>query len=352
MQTSTEFLQPIPSAFPGRTAKEVDADEDLLREDKSRYVMFPVQYEDIWMMYKKAVASYWTAEEINFSQDLEDLDKMTEQEKFFINHVLAFFAASDGIVMENIDLRFSEDIKIPEARAFYAFQNAIESVHSETYSLLIDTYVKDTNEKDKLFNAITNFEAIRNKANWALSWVAADDITFAQRLVAFVIVEGLFFSASFCAIFWLKQRGLVPGLTFSNKLIARDETLHTEFGCLLYSKLKNRLTKETVNAMLQEAVTIEKDFITRALPCSLLGMNSDAMITYIQYVADRLLLQLGYEKIFHSTNPFPFMESSAMQVTENFFETRVSAYSKAGITLDGGKSVIPDKFSINLNDDF
>lgn len=314
--------------------------------------MFPVQHEDVWMMYKKAVASYWTAEEINFSQDIEDLQKMSDNEKYFINHILAFFAASDGIVMENIDLRFSEDVKIPEARAFYAFQNAIEAVHSETYSLLIDTYVKDPVQKDKLFNAITNFDAIRQKAEWALRWVADKESTFAQRLVAFVIVEGLFFSASFCALFWLKQRGLMPGLTFSNKLIARDETLHTEFGCLLYSKLKNRLPSSAVHSMLREAVDIEKDFITRALPCSLLGMNSDAMITYIQYVADRLLVQLGYEKIFLSSNPFSFMETSVMQTTENFFESRVSAYSKAGISLEAGKTSIPDRFSINLNDDF
>lgn len=326
--------------------------EPLLQEDKSRYVMFPVKYPDIYEMYKKASSAYWVADEINFTQDLIDINKLSENEKTFIMHVLAFFAASDGIVMENLATRFSQDIPLAEVKAFYAFQNAMEAVHSECYSLLIDTYVKDPKKQDELFNAVDNFPAIKEKADWALQWVANSDKSaapFAQRLVAFAIVEGLFFSASFCAIFWLRERGLLPGLCFANQLIARDESMHTDFACLLYSKLVNKLPEDTVRAMIEEAVDIEKRFITESIPCSMIGMNADLMTDYIKYIADRLLMQLGATKLYGTKNPFAFMEKSAADVKQSFFEVRVSEYAKP-VSMVAGQSTIPDK--LEMTDDF
>jgi len=328
----------------------MSAAEDILVENKNRYVLFPIQYPDIYEMYKKAASSYWVADEINFQQDLSDLEKLTDNEKFFINHVLAFFAASDGVVMENLSLRFSQDVPIPEVRQFYAFQNAMEAVHSEVYSLLIDTYVKDRAEQDKLFNAVDNFPAIREKAQWAIKWINDSQAPFAQRLVAFAIVEGLFFSASFCAIFWLRERGLLPGLSFANQLISRDESLHTEFACLLYSKLHNRLSTSVVEQMIHEAVDIEMRFITESIPCNMIGMNADLMKDYIMYIADRLLVMLGHKKKYHKVNPFQFAEISSMEGKSSFFEVRVSEYAKA-VSLQGGKSVIPTQLTINPDDE-
>jgi ribonucleoside-diphosphate reductase beta chain len=314
--------------------------EPLLTETKSRHVMFPVEYDDVWAMYKRQVASFWTAEEIDFKQDLVDLAKLNANELHFILHILAFFAASDGIVMENLSLRFSNDIPKPEVRAFYAFQNAMESIHGETYSLLIDTYVKDPAEKDRLFNAVDHFPAIGEKAAWGMRWIADREASFAQRLVAFAIVEGIFFSASFCAIFWMRKRGLLPGLSFANQLISRDEGLHTEFACLLYNKLVNRLPVADVVAMIRDAVDIETRFITESIPVSLIGMNAELMKQYIQYIADRLLQMLGYEKIYQVMNPFEFMEISSMESKGNFFETRISEYSRA--TLGNATEFVVD----------
>lgn len=323
--------------------------ESLLTETKSRYVMFPVEYPDVWDMYKKATASFWVADEINFNQDLVDLEKLSDNEKYFINHILAFFAASDGIVCENLSERFSKDVPKPEVRAFYAFQNAMESVHSETYSLLIDTYVKDQKQKDLLFNAVNNYPAIQEKANWAIKWIQDFQAPFAQRLVAFAIVEGIFFSASFCAIFWLRERGLLPGLSFANQLISRDEAQHTEFACLLYNKLTNRLDEKTVIAMIEEAVDIEMRFITESIPCAMIGMNADLMRTYIKFVADRLFLMLGYPKHYHVQNPFGFMEFAALEGKTNFFEKRVAEYSKAGVAT---KNALPDSLEVDMDADF
>lgn len=325
--------------------------EDLLTEDRNKYVMFPIKYPDIYEMYKKAASAYWLPDEINFQQDTIDIDKLSENEKYFINHILAFFAASDGIVMENLATRFSKDIPVPEVKAFYAFQNAMEAVHSETYSLLIDTYVKDPIQKDELFNAVSNFPAIKNKANWAIQWIENENASFAQRLIGFAIVEGLFFSASFCAIFWLRERGLLPGLSFANQLIARDESMHTDFACLLYSKLTQRVPKELVESMFRDAVEIEKEFIIESIPCSMIGMNKELMTDYITYIADRLLLLLGYDKIYNTTNPFQFMEMSASETKASFFEVKVSSYAKP-VSFVGGQSVIPTELSIDTSDDF
>lgn len=323
--------------------------EEFLTENKNRFVLFPIQYPDIYEMYKKAAASYWVTDEINFQQDLVDLEKMTDNERYFINHVLAFFAASDGVVMENLSLRFSNDVPVPEVRQFYAFQNAIEAVHSETYSVLIDTYVRDHAEQMKLFNAVENFPAIREKAEWAIKWINDTKAPFAQRLVAFAIVEGLFFSASFCAIFWLRERGLLPGLSFANQLISRDESMHTEFACLLYSKLRWRLSAEQAYTMIREAVEIEMKFITESIPCNMIGMNADLMKDYIMYIADRLLVMLGYDKLYNKSNPFQFAEISSLEGKSSFFEVRVSEYAKP-VSLQAGKTVIPTELCINLDD--
>jgi ribonucleotide reductase beta subunit family protein with ferritin-like domain len=303
--------------------------EPITIETKSRHVLYPIMYPAIFQMFKTAQVSYWVTDEINFQQDLTDLDKLSVDEKNFIRQILAFFAASDGIVMENLAERFMKDVAIPEAKAFYAFQIAMEAVHSETYSLLIDTYTRDPVEKDRLFNAVMHFDAIREKADWALKWITNKDASFAQRLIAFAIVEGVFFSASFCAIFWLRKRGLLPGLSFANQLISRDEGLHTEFACLLYSYIQHRVPRDIVVQMFQEAVDIEKRFITESIPCSMIGMNATMMTDYIMFVADRVLKMLDYEPIYHKKNPFEWMEMSALEGKANFFETRVSEYVKA-----------------------
>ncbi|MDZ4846120.1 MAG: ribonucleoside-diphosphate reductase small subunit [Chitinophagales bacterium] len=316
--------------------------EPLLEESKSRFVLFPIKHDEVWKMYKQAEASFWTTEEIDLSHDYTDWDKMTKDEKHFIKHVLAFFAASDGIVNENLVLNFMKEIQIPEARCFYGFQVAIENIHAETYSLLIDTYVKDPLEKSRLFNAIETVPCVKKKADWALRWIE-NAPSFAHRLVAFAAVEGIFFSGSFCSIFWLKKRGLMPGLCFSNELISRDEGLHTDFACLLYSMLRNKISADEVCSIICDAVTYEKEFVSDALPVSLIGMNADLMCQYIEFVADRLLISLGQQKVYNATNPFPWMEMISLQGKTNFFEKRVAEYQKAGVTANRDDQV----FSLN-----
>lgn len=333
-----------------KTLPEVEAAEPILTEEKSRHVYFPVMYKDVHEMYNNAKSSYWVAEEINFEQDLSDLNRLSQNEKHFIKQVLAFFAASDGIVMENLAVRFMNDVAIAEAKAFYSFQLAMEQVHSETYSLLIDTYERDPVEKDKLFNAVNTFPAIHEKASWAMKWIQHPEASFAQRLIAFAIVEGVYFSSSFAAIFWLRERGILPGLSFANQLISRDENLHTEFACLLYSKIINRVPDSIVHEMFDEAVEIEDRFITESIPCSMINMNEALMKEYIRFIADRTLLMLGYDKKYHTKNPFSFMEASAMESKGNFFECKISEYSKAGVNADG-KSM-PAKVAIDLDADF
>ncbi len=308
--------------------------ETILEPNEGRFVLFPIQHNDIWSFYKKAEASFWTAEEIDLSADIIDWEtKLNENEKHFIKHILAFFAASDGIVNENLAENFLSEVQYTEAKFFYGFQLAIENIHSETYSLLIDTYIKDTEEKKHLFNAIDTLSCVRKKADWALRWI--DKGTFAQRLIAFAAVEGIFFSGAFCSIFWLKKRGLMPGLGFSNELISRDEGLHCDFACLLYKDhVVNKLSKEDVNEIILDAVQIEKEFILDALPVKLIGMNSELMSQYIEFVADRLLVELGNEKIFNSTNPFDFMDMLSIQGKTNFFEKRVAEYQKSGVTSE------------------
>jgi len=303
--------------------------EVLLNENKDRFVILPIKYPRIWEMYKKHEASFWTAEEIDLSGDLKDWANLNDGERHFISHVLAFFAASDGIVNENLAVNFMSEVQLPEARCFYGFQIMMENIHSETYALLIDTYVKDPAEKDRLFHAIDTVPAVKKKAEWALRWIEQGN--FAERLVAFAAVEGIFFSGSFCSIFWLKKRGLMPGLTFSNELISRDEGLHCEFACLLYSMLNNKLSQEQVYTVIGDAVRIEKEFITEALPVDLIGMNARLMQQYIEFVADRWLSELGYPKMFNATNPFDFMEMISLQGKTNFFEKRVGDYRKAGV---------------------
>lgn len=304
--------------------------EPILKDNKDRFVLFPIKHNDIWKMYKQAEASFWTAEEIDLSSDLSDWDKLSNNERYFIKHVLAFFAASDGIVNENLVLNFMREVQIPEARCFYGFQVAIENIHAETYSLLIDTYIKDNAEKDYLFKAFETIPAIKKKADWALRWIE-DAPSFAHRLIAFAAVEGIFFSGSFCSIFWLKKRGLMPGLTFSNELISRDEGLHCDFACLLYSMLEQKLPKAELLAIITEAVRSEQEFVTDALPVSLIGMNAAMMSEYIEFVADRLLVSLGQPKHYKVQNPFPFMEMISLQGKTNFFEKRVAEYQKAGV---------------------
>ncbi|KAL8737994.1 MAG: hypothetical protein Q9181_001176 [Wetmoreana brouardii] len=319
-----------PAVAPGIKAEE--ADEPLLQENPQRFVLFPIKYHEIWQMYKKAEASFWTAEEIDLSKDLPDWNnRINDDEKYFISHILAFFAASDGIVNENLVERFSGEVQIPEARCFYGFQIMMENIHSETYSLLIDTYIKEQKQRAYLFNAIETIPCIRKKADWAIKWIQDKNSTFAQRLVAFAAVEGIFFSGAFASIFWLKKRGLMPGLTFSNELISRDEGLHTDFACLLFSHLNNRPSKQAVQDVITEAVSIEQEFLTDALPCALLGMNATLMKQYIEFVADRLLIALGNEKVYKSANPFDFMESISLAGKTNFFEKRVGDYQKSGV---------------------
>lgn len=321
-------------------------EEPILRENSERFVLFPIKHDDIWQFYKKAEASFWTAEEIDLGQDLKDWIDLTDGERHFITHVLAFFAASDGIVNENLAENFVAEVQYTEAKFFYGFQIAIENIHSETYSLLIDTYVKDPKEKDHLFNAIETMDCVKKKADWALRWI--DEGSFAERLVAFAAVEGIFFSGSFCSIFWLKKRGLMPGLSFSNELISRDEGLHCDFACLLYNNhLINKLPVETVQKIIADAVDIEKEFVTDALPVKLIGMNSDLMCQYIEFVADRLLNELGCPKLYQSSNPFDFMDMISLQGKTNFFEKRVGEYQKAGV-MNADKEA--PKFS--LDEDF
>lgn len=305
--------------------------EPILEENENRFVLFPIKHDDIWSFYKKAEASFWTAEEIDLQPDMIDWEtKLNDDERHFVKHVLAFFAASDGIVNENLAENFLAEVQYTEAKFFYGFQIAIENIHSETYSLLIDTYIKDKKDKDYLFNAIDTMDCVRKKADWALRWI--EEGSFAERLVAFAAVEGIFFSGSFCSIFWLKKRGLMPGLSFSNELISRDEGLHCDFACLLYNNhVVNKLPKESVRKIILDAVEIEKEFILDALPVKLIGMNSDLMSQYIEFVADRLLVELGNDKEFNATNPFDFMEMISIQGKTNFFEKRVGEYQKAGV---------------------
>ncbi|KAJ1967149.1 Ribonucleotide-diphosphate reductase (RNR), small subunit [Dimargaris xerosporica] len=318
--------------------RALEAEEPLLKPNPDRFVLFPIKYHEIWQMYKKAEASFWTAEEIDLSKDMKDWESLSDGERHFIKHVLAFFAASDGIVNENLLERFSNEVQLPEARCFYGFQIMIENIHSETYSLLIDTYIRDTVERDYLFKALENIPCIRRKADWALRWINDQHSTFAKRLTAFAAVEGIFFSGSFASIFWLKKRGLMPGLTFSNELISRDEGLHTDFACLLFAHLKHKLDPETVLSIISEAVVIEQEFLTEALPVSLIGMNAALMKQYIEFVADRLLVALGCPKHYNSTNPFDFMDLISLQGKTNFFEKRVSDYQKAGVMRVQGDS--------------
>ena len=305
--------------------------EPILTPDDNRFVMFPIKYDDIWSMYKKQIDCFWRAEEIDLSKDLNHWDTLNADEKHFVSMILAFFAASDGIVLENLAQRFMSDVQISEARAFYGFQIAMENIHSQTYSLLIETYIKDKEQKHKLFNAIENYPCIKKKSDWAQKWINDNRSSFATRLIAFACIEGIFFSGSFCSIFWLKKRGLMPGLTFSNELISRDEALHCEFAILLYSKLEKKIAKAKIHDIIKECVEIETEFICEALPCRLIGMNSELMTQYIQFVADRLCVQLGYPKIYNATNPFDFMELISIEGKTNFFERKVGDYALANV---------------------
>ncbi|KAJ3070196.1 Ribonucleotide-diphosphate reductase (RNR), small subunit [Podochytrium sp. JEL0797] len=304
--------------------------EPILAPNSKRFVLFPIKYQEVWQMYKKAEASFWTVEEVDLSKDTSDWEnKLNDDERYFISHVLAFFAASDGIVNENLVQRFCNDIQIPEARCFYGFQIMIENIHSEMYSILIDTYVKDPAQREYLFDGIDTIPCIRKKADWALKWIESKEASYAERLVAFAAIEGIFFSGSFASIFWLKKRGLMPGLTFSNELVSRDEGLHTDFACLLFSLLKNKLSQERVHEIITEAVLYEKEFLIDALPVKLIGMNADLMSQYIEFVADRLLVSLGCTKLWNVENPFDFMDLISLQGKTNFFEKKVGEYQKA-----------------------
>ncbi len=318
--------------------------EVLLRENKDRFVILPIQYPKIWEMYKKQKACFWTAEEIDLSADLEDWKNLNENERFFLSNILAFFAASDGIVNENLAVNFMREVQLPEVRCFYGFQIMMENIHSETYSLLIDTYIQDTKEKTRLFGALENVPAVKKKAEWALRWI--ENGNFAERLLAFAAVEGIFFSGSFCAIFWMKKRGLLPGLTFSNELISRDEGLHCEFACLLFRMLQNKPTQEKIYEIFTDAVTIEKEFITESLSVDLIGMNAKLMSQYIEFVADRWLLELGLEKLYYTANPFDFMEMISLEGKTNFFEKRVGDYQKAGVLAQ------KESMAFSLDEDF
>lgn len=325
--------------------KAHEHEEEILKETPGRYVLFPIKYNKIWEMYKVAKSAFWTAEEVDLGKDMDDWEKLSDNERYFIKNVLAFFAAQDLIVSENLDTRFTQDVKVPEALAFYAFQDAMEYIHSESYALMLDTYVKDGAEKTKLFNAMHTLPWVKQKADWALKWVNNKEAPFAQRLLAFAIVEGVLFSGSFCAIYWLKERGLMPGLTTFNEFISKDETMHTEFAILLYNMLKHKLPESMAHDIFKEAVEIEKEFITASLPCELLGMNSKLMTEYIEFVADRLLYQMGYNKLFNANNPFPFMDRICLDLKENFFESRVQSYAKANV----GKQNV---FEFKLDEEF
>lgn len=320
--------------------------EPLLQDNPGRFVLFPIQHNDIWKYYKNSEASFWTAEEIDLAQDMTDWEtRLNDDERHFIKHVLAFFAASDGIVNENLAENMVREVQYTEAKFFYGFQIMMENIHSETYSLLIDTYIKDTKEKDYLFNAIDHLDCVKKKADWALKWISNG--SFQERLIAFAAVEGIFFSGSFCSIYWLKKRGLMPGLTFSNELISRDEGMHCDFACLLYNDhIINKLSKEAVTEIIADAVLIEKEFVSDALPVALLGMNASEMCQYIEFVADRLLMALGVPKIYNVENPFPWMDMISIQGKTNFFEKRVGDYQKAGVTAEKSKQVF------SLDEDF
>jgi len=305
--------------------------EPLLADNPRRFVIFPIQYHDIWQFYKKAEASFWTVEEVDLSKDMNDWANLKENERMFIKHVLAFFAASDGIVNENLIERFSQEVQVTEARFFYGFQIAMENIHSEMYSLLINTYVRETKEREYLFNAIETMPCVQKKANWALKWINDSNSSFGERIIAFAAVEGIFFSGSFAAIFWLKKRGLMPGLTFSNELISRDEGLHCDFACLMFHHLENKPSIQQVTDIIRDAVTIEQEFLTEALPCNLIGMNCELMKKYIEFVADRLLGELKCPKVYNSENPFDFMELISLEGKTNFFEKRVGEYQKSGV---------------------
>uniref|UniRef100_A0A8D8SAN0 ribonucleoside-diphosphate reductase n=1 Tax=Cacopsylla melanoneura TaxID=428564 RepID=A0A8D8SAN0_9HEMI len=322
-----------------KTEQKDVSDEPLLRDNPRRFVIFPIQYQDIWHMYKKAEASFWTAEEVDLSKDIVHWNKLTLDEKYFISHVLAFFAASDGIVNENLVERFTQEVQVTEARCFYGFQIAMENVHSEMYSLLIDTYIKDVEEREYLFNAIETMPCVKKKADWALRWIADDNSSFGERVIAFASVEGIFFSGSFASIFWLKKRGLMPGLTFSNELISRDEGLHCEFACLMFKHLVNRPSEDRVRSIVTEAVLLEQEFLTEALPVNLIGMNCDLMKQYIEYVADRLLVDLGCSKTYFAENPFDFMENISLEGKTNFFERKVGEYQKSSVMADSDNQV-------------
>lgn len=332
----------IAEVLPAKTSLPV---EPILVENTDRFVLFPIKHNDIWKFYKKAEASFWTAEEIDLSQDTVDWEnKLNDDERHFIKHVLAFFAASDGIVNENLAINFLNEVQYPEARCFYGFQVMMENIHSETYSLLIDTYIKDTAEKNHLFKAIDTLPCVKKKAEWAVRWINKG--SFAERLVAFAAVEGIFFSGSFCSIFWLKKRGLMPGLSFSNELISRDEGLHCDFACLLYSQLVNKLSEDSVKEIISNAVEYEKEFVSDALPVKLIGMNAELMCQYIEFCADRLLLSLGVGKIYNAKNPFDFMEMISLQGKTNFFEKRVSEYQKSGVMSSSAEQ------QFSLDEDF
>jgi len=313
---------------------ELTITDPLLTADDNRFVMFPIMYDDVWQMYKRQVDCFWRAEEVDLSKDINDWNKLNNDEQKFIKMVLAFFAASDGLVLENLAVRFMGDVQLSEARAFYGFQIAMENIHSEMYSILIDTYIHDSNEKTTLFEATQNYPCITKKANWAKKWLGDNRSSFAARLVAFAAIEGIFFSASFASIYWIKKRGLMPGLTLSNEFISRDEALHTEFAVLLYSKLQKKLNKKRIYDIIMEAVEIEKEFITEAIPCRMIGMNSKLMTQYIEFVADRLILQLGYDKVYNSQNPFDFMELISVETKVNFFERTNSEYALANKTVE------------------
>ncbi len=341
-QTQNQEKVNIAEVLPAKTSLPV---EPILVENTDRFVLFPIKHNDIWSFYKKAEASFWTAEEIDLSQDTVDWEnKLNDDERHFIKHVLAFFAASDGIVNENLAINFLNEVQYPEARCFYGFQVMMENIHSETYSLLIDTYIKDTAEKNHLFKAIDTLPCVKKKAEWAVRWINKG--SFAERLIAFAAVEGIFFSGSFCSIFWLKKRGLMPGLSFSNELISRDEGLHCDFACLLYTQLVNKLPENSVKEIIANAVEYEKEFVSDALPVKLIGMNAELMCQYIEFCADRLLLSLGVEKIYNAKNPFDFMEMISLQGKTNFFEKRVSEYQKSGVM----SSTSEQQFS--LDEDF
>ncbi len=334
----SEYLGKMPGDFgiantitSAPVIKKIEEDEEILKENPNRYTLFPVSKPELYKRYKDHIAVFWHADEVDLSKDMKDWVKLNDGERHFIKHVLGFFAGSDGIVNENLATRFSREVQLPEVRAYYTIQMAIESIHSEMYSLLIDTYITDPKEKVDILRAIQTIPSVQMKADWAASWIESEKATFATRLIGFAAVEGIFFSGSFCAIFWLKQRGLMPGLTVSNEFISRDEGLHTDFACALFKELKHKPAKETVHQIIKEAVNIEKHFITKALPCDLIGMNAELMSQYIEFVADRLSKQLGYGVIYGTANPFDFMERLSLEGKDNFFEKRVTTYAKAGV---------------------